>query len=488
MKTFIPPIFTFIYLICCLSNGDKLYADTGQQKNDIILLPNGMVNSISTNYKSTDKICKTITKELSFINLLKEIYDKNEVVSEEEDKNDEAKEEEQIFCDGQTCDQCSAIYDGVSLDPCRIEYVSLFCNGKDYPNSCMTEENGVDKLTEIPQTCNRIDPMGCDKFYVQKDGFQDNGCTKRKCDGGELEKTSITESICDSGLRTDLYNYGISFKIKTIVVFSDYQALQDKLNDQTIVHELYDASDPTTNDPSTQPTRSPILPTTSPISVLNNGCDLFSTKNKLTRPGGDKIRIDKSIIYVDDYSNVSLRGDINDDGLGSLSAECIKTNIISNWSEPSTCYTKMNTIVESFTALKGSSSNKIIASDPDGFQDDVNGCTKRKCDGGELEKASSTESICDSGLNNKSKTECDYNGLLDFDNQFIEAVSNESCCIDDDNINYKYIGHDKYDKEREFFRFDINKYIREEQIFCNGQRYANPCLTESKSDKCFMDT
>eukprot|EP01084_Bolivina_argentea_P212447 361138_1 len=291
IKTFIP-ILTFIYFICCLSNGDKLYADTGQQKNDIILLPNGMVNSISTNYKSTDKICKTITKELSFINLLKEIYDKNEVVSEEEDKNDEAKEEEQIFCDGQTCDQCSAIYDGVSLDPCRIEYVSLFCNGKDYPNSCMTEENGVDKLTETQQTCNRIDPMGCDIFYAQKDGFQD----------------------------------------------------------------------------------------------------------------------------------------------------------------------------------------------------DVNGCTKRKCDGGELEKASSTESICDSGLNNKSKTECDYNGLLDFDNQFIEAVSNESCCIDDDNINYKYIGHDKYDKEREFFRFDINKYIREEQIFCNGQTYANPCLTESKSDKCFMDT
>eukprot|EP01083_Nonionella_stella_P203247 741806_1 len=357
MKTFIPPIFTFIYLICCLSNGDKLYADTGQQKNDIILLPNGMVNSISTNYKSTDKICKTITKELSFINLLKEIYDKNEVVSEEEDKNDEAKEEEQIFCDGQTCDQCSAIYDGVSLDPCRIEYVSLFCNGKDYPNSCMTEENGVDKLTEIPQTCNRIDPMGCDKFYVQKDGFQDNGCTKRKCDGGELEKTSITESICDSGLRTDLYNYGISFKIKTIVVFSDYQALQDKLNDQTIVHELYDASDPTTNDPSTQPTRSPILPTTSPISVLNNGCDLFSTKNKLTRPGGDKIRIDKSIIYVDDYSNVSLRGDINDDGLGSLSADAT-VNDISDWNEPqpSACYTKINTIFESLAALKGSSS------------------------------------------------------------------------------------------------------------------------------------
>eukprot|EP01084_Bolivina_argentea_P212444 361131_1 len=337
IKTFIP-ILTFIYFICCLSNGDKLYADTGQQKNDIILLPNGMVNSISTNYKSTDKICKTITKELSFINLLKEIYDKNEVVSEEEDKNDEAKEEEQIFCDGQTCDQCSAIYDGVSLDPCRIEYVSLFCNGKDYPNSCMTEENGVDKLTETQQTCNRIDPMGCDKFYAQKDGFQDNvnGCTKRKCDGGELEKASSTESICDSGLRTDLYNYGISFKIKTIVVFSDYQALQDKLNDQTIVHELYDASDPITNDPSTQPTRSPILPTTSPISVLNNGCDLFSTKNKLTRPGGDKIRIDKSIIRVDDYSSVSLRGDINDDGLGSLPADatvndiCIKTNAIPN--------------------------------------------------------------------------------------------------------------------------------------------------------------
>eukprot|EP01084_Bolivina_argentea_P303473 523945_1 len=134
----------------------------------------------------------------------------------------------------------------------------------------------------------------------------------------------------------------------------------------------------------------------------------------------------------------------------------------------------------------------IFYATKDGFQDDVNGCTKRKCDRvyiGELEKASITESVCDSGLNNKSKAECNYNGLFHVDNQFIEAVCSESCCIDDDNINSENNNHDKYDKEREFFGFDINKYIREEeQIFCNGQRYANPCLTESKSDKCYIDT
>eukprot|EP01084_Bolivina_argentea_P257892 434577_1 len=108
-------------------------------------------------------------------------------------------------------------------------------------------------------------------------------------------------------IRNDLDNYGIPCNIQKIIVFSDYEILQDKLNDQTIVHELYDASDPT-NDPSTEPTRSPILPTTSPIAVLNDVCDLFSTyetvasKNKLTRPHGDKIRINKSIVRIDDYS------------------------------------------------------------------------------------------------------------------------------------------------------------------------------------------
>eukprot|EP01084_Bolivina_argentea_P093849 168721_1 len=76
-----------------------------------------------------------------------------------------------------------------------------------------------------------------------------------------------------------------------------------------------------------------------------------------TTPGGDKIRIDKFIVCVADYSNVSLRGDINDDGLGSLPADAT-VNDISDWNEPqpSACYTKINTIFESLAALKGSSS------------------------------------------------------------------------------------------------------------------------------------